>query len=187
LNKKISGAMMYPMVIMAAMFGVGFLMMTFVLPRLSQTFLKMKIPLPLPTRILLETGKFIGDHVLLVMLGAALLIGLVMFLFGYHKTRHYIMSKVANMPLIKNLFRQIDLARFTRTLAALLQSGVSIVSALQISSKTLSQYDMQKMAALFEKGVSEGKTIADVLSSGKKRVFPSLMVQTIKTGEKQAL
>ncbi len=184
LNKKISGAMMYPMVIITAMFGVGFLMMTFVLPRLSQTFLKMKIPLPLPTRILLETGKFIGDHVLLVMLGAGLLIGLFMFLFGYHKTRQFIMSRVANLPLIKNLFRQIDLARFTRTLAALLQSGVSIVSALQISSKTLSQYDMQKMATQFEKGVSEGKTIADVLSSGQKRVFPSLMVQTIKTGEK---
>jgi len=75
------------------------------------------------------------------------------------------------------------LARFTRTLATLLQSGVSIVSALQIASKTLSQFDMQRVAAQFEKGVSEGKTIADVLSTNKK-TFPSLMVQTIKTGEK---
>jgi len=183
LNKKIQGAMMYPAVIISAMFGVGFLMMTFVLPRLSQTFLKMKIPLPLPTKILLETGKFIGDNVLLVFLILGLIIGLIAFLFGYHKTRQFLVSRISNLPIIKNLFRQIDLARFTRTLATLLQSGVSIVSALQIASKTLSQFDMQRVAAQFEKGVSEGKTIADVLSTNKK-TFPSLMVQTIKTGEK---
>jgi len=183
LNKKIQGAMMYPAVIISAMFGVGFLMMTFVLPRLSQTFLKMKIPLPLPTKILLETGKFIGDHVLLVFLILGLFIGLIAFLFSYHKTRQFLVSRISNLPIIKNLFRQIDLARFTRTLATLLQSGVSIVSALQIASKTLSQFDMQRVAAQFEKGVSEGKTIADVLSTNKK-TFPSLMVQTIKTGEK---
>jgi len=184
LNKKIQGAMMYPMVIIAAMFGIGFLMMTFVLPRLSDTFLKMKIPLPLPTRILLETGSFIGDNLILVIISVLAFILFWAFLFGYHKTRQFLMAKIANFPIIKKIFRQIDLARFTRTLATLLQSGVSIISALQISAKTLSQYDMQKLALQFEKGVSEGKTIADVLTMGNKRVFPSLMVQTIKTGEK---
>ena len=127
LNKKIQGAMMYPAVIISAMFGVGFLMMTFVLPRLSQTFLKMKIPLPLPTKILLETGKFIGDNVLLVFLILGLIIGLIAFLFGYHKTRQFLVSRISNLPIIKNLFRQIDLARFTRTLATLLQDRKSVV------------------------------------------------------------
>lgn len=183
LNKKIQGAMMYPAVIISAMCGLGFLMMTFVLPRLSQTFLKMKIPLPLPTKILLETGKFIGDHLVIVIGGTVLIISFFIFLFSYHKTRQFLSSHIANLPVIKNLFRQIDLARFTRTLATLLQSGVSIVAALQIASKTLSQFDMQKVAGKFERGVSEGKTIADVLS-GERKVFPSLMIQTIKTGEK---
>jgi type IV pilus assembly protein PilC len=160
------------------------MMMTFVLPRLSQTFLKMKIPLPTPTRILLETGKFIGENTFSVLLGLVIFIAIFVFLFSYHKTKTFIVSRLANFPVIKNLFRQIDLARFSRTLATLLQSGVPIVTALSIASQTLSQFDMQKVAGKFEKGVTEGKTIADILSSERKKTFPPLMVQTIRTGEK---
>ncbi len=183
LNKKIQGAMMYPMVIFAAMGGVGLLMMTFVLPRLGQVFLKMKIPLPLPTKILLEFGQFMGKHTFEVVSGLVLFGVIIGFLLNYHKTKRFITSRFANMPVIKRLFKQIDLARFSRTLATLLQSGVPIIAALNIASETLSQFDMQKVAKTFEKGVTEGKTIAALLTTEKK-VFPSLMIQTIKTGEK---
>lgn len=184
LNKKITGAMMYPAVILMAMFGVGILMMVFVLPRLSQTFLKMKIPLPLPTRMLLEFGNFVGENTIWVILGLAGIITFFMFLFSFYKTRKIINRLLTNAPVLKRLFKEIDLARFSRTLSSLLQSGVPIVRALQISSKTLTQNDMKKVAAQFEKGVSEGQTIADVLSLSKRKAFPALMIQTIKTGEK---
>jgi type IV pilus assembly protein PilC len=183
LNKKISGALMYPAVIISAMFGVGVLMMTFVLPKLGSVFLKMKIPLPTPTRILLEFGEFMGKNAVMVILGIAVLIGFFTFLFTYHKTASKIKEILANLPVIKKLCKQIDLARFSRTLATLLQSGVPIINALEISGETLTQYDMKRVAKTFEKGVTEGKQIANILSSEKK-VFPAIMVQTIKTGEK---
>ncbi len=183
LNKKIQGAMMYPMVIFMAMGGVGFIMMTFVLPRLSQVFLKMKIPLPLPTRILLSFGNFMGKNALIVVAGAVVVVVLFIFIIRFYKTRRLIMGFIASLPIINKLSRQIDLARFSRTLATLLQSGVPIISALNITSETLSQKDLIEVAKSFEKGVSEGKPLASILTHGKKG-FPALMIQTIKTGEK---
>ncbi|NMC36609.1 type II secretion system F family protein [Candidatus Beckwithbacteria bacterium] len=183
LNNKIKGAMMYPMVIFAAMGGVGILMMTFVLPRLGSVFLKMNIPLPTPTRLLLEFGNFMGKNVVLVFLSLIIIGVIVATLFKTHQTRKFLMAQIANFPVVKKLFRQTDLARFSRTLATLLQSGVPIVAALNISSAVFSQFGFIKLAKNFEKGVTEGKTIASMLTDEQK-TFPSIMVQTIKTGEK---
>ncbi|MGI5827926.1 MAG: type II secretion system F family protein [Patescibacteria group bacterium] len=183
LNKKIMGALMYPAVIITAMLGVGVLMITFVLPKLSTVFLKMKIPLPLPTKLLLQFGDFMGKNAALAILTILTLAAFFVFLLTYHKTKSVIFKYLSNFPIIKKLCRQIDLARFSRTLATLLQSGVSIITALNIASETLTQFDMQKVAKNFEKGIEEGKTVASLLTTNKK-VFPSLMIQTIKTGEK---
>jgi type IV pilus assembly protein PilC len=184
LNKKISGAMMYPAVILVAMFGVGILMVTFVLPRLGQVFLKMKIPLPTPTRLLLEFGNFMGENTWQVFTALVVLIVAVITLFKYHATRRKLMSWVANAPLVHKLFEKIDLARFSRTLATLLQSGVPITDSLKISSDVFTQRKMQEIAKKFPEEVSQGRSIAEMLTTGKKKTFPALMVQTIKTGEK---
>lgn len=183
LNKKIKGAMMYPAVIFSAMFAVGVLMMTFVMPKLGSVFLKMKIPLPTPTRLLLEFGNFMGENTFLVLSSLGLFIGVIVVLFKFYKTRRVIMSIIANAPVIKNLFEKIDLARFSQTLASLLQSGVPIIQSLHIAGKVFTQTKMIKLSKKFNQSLSEGKTIASVLTSEGK-VFPSLMTQTIKTGEK---
>ena len=112
-----------------------------------------------------------------------LVVGILSFLFTYHKTKRKISGFLANAPILKKLFVKIDLARFSRTLATLLQSGVPIMQALGISAEVFSQWPMQKLARSFSKGVSEGKSIAYLLSNDKDKIFPSLMIQTIKTGE----
>lgn len=183
LNKKILGALMYPAVVITAMIGVGILMMTFVLPKLSAVFLKMKIDLPLPTKILLTFGDFMGKNSLLVFLGIFIFVAIVVVLMSNYKTKRSVFSFFSNAPIIRKLSRQIDLARFSRTLSTLLKSGVPIINALNIAAETLSQKDMKKVASSFEKGITEGKPIASLLSE-KKKVFPAIMVQTIKTGEK---
>jgi len=183
LNKKIQGALMYPAVIITAMIGVGVMMVTFVLPRLSAVFLKMNIALPLPTKLLLQFGDFMGKNALWVILGIILFAAIIIALFTVHSTKTVIMRYLVNFPVVKKLSRQIDLARFSRTLATLLKSGVPIISALNIASETLSQFDMQQIAKTFEKGIEEGKTVASLLTT-KEKTFPSLMIQTIKTGEK---
>ncbi len=78
---------------------------------------------------------------------------------------------------------QIDVAQFARTLATLLQSGVPITEALNVSSDSLSQPQLRHQAKGFSESVSKGKSLSDILGENKQ-VFPTIMVQTIKTGEK---
>lgn len=183
LKKKVQGAMMYPMVIMIAMSAMGVMMMTFILPKLSEVFLKMKIPLPAPTRMMLMVGNFMGANVLLVFGIILAIIIVITVLMNNVKSKKIISAMIANAPVVKKVYKQIDLARFCDTLSSLLQSGVPIIKSLNIACETLTQKDMIAVSKQFEKGITEGKQLGDILDTGGK-AFPSILVQTIKTGEK---
>lgn len=183
LSKKVQGAFMYPAVIMTVMAGMGIVMMTFVLPKLSEVFLKMNIKLPMTTKILLSVGTFMGDNVIVVFGTIIGLIVLIAILLRNPKNKEKLKSVLANAPLIKKLYKQIDLARFSKTLSSLLEAGVPIIKSLNIASETLTQKNMIKVASEFEKGITEGKQIGDLFDVNKN-AFPSIMVQTIRTGEK---
>jgi type IV pilus assembly protein PilC len=183
LKKKVQGALMYPAVIMTAMVAMGVLMMTFVLPKLSEVFLKMKIELPAPTRIMLAVGNFMGKNAVFVFGSIFVLVITVVFLMKNVVIKKAVVSALANAPLVKKVYKQIDLARFCDTLSSLLRSGVPIVKSLNIASATLTQKKMIEVSKRFEKEITEGKQLGDILESDKD-AFPSILVQTIKTGEK---
>jgi len=183
LSQKIKGSMMYPAVICVAMFGNGIVMMVFVLPKISSVFLKLDVPLPLPTKIILTVGNFIGTNLLLSLGGA----GLLMFLAGLfvylRPTRALLMGAFKKLPIIKKIVNQIDIARFARTLSTLLRSGVPITTALDVSSEGLSDPQIRKQAKGFSEGVAKGEPLSVVMSKNSK-LFPAIMIQTIKAGEK---
>lgn len=182
LSQKIKGALMYPAVIISAMMGVGVLMLVFVLPRISSVFLKMNIPLPPLTRIVLEGGNFVGNHVALVLgclFGSICLLG---FLIFNPTTRKSLFVFFARVPMVQKIMNQIDVARFSRTLATLIKSGVHIVEALNVAADSLSQPRLREQAKKFSVGVSKGQALSEVLIKSR-RSFPLIMIQTIKAGE----
>ena len=183
LSQKVKGAMMYPAVIVVVMVGVSILMMTFVLPKLSEVFLSLNVELPVVTRFIFNFGQTIGQN-LAATLGIFFSLMLTTFLLLFiRSTRQFIFSGFVKLPIVKKVMDQIDVARFARTLATLLKSGVPIISALDVSSDAISQIRLKKQAKEISKGVSEGESLYDILSSGK-RFFPVTMIQTIRAGEK---
>ena len=182
-TQKIKGALVYPAVIVVAMMGNAIVMVTFVLPKISEVFTRLDLDLPLATRLILGLGNFVGENTLLVLGTSGFLIMIVVALFFIRSSRQAIMNMILRLPVIKKLASQIDVARFARTLSTLLASGVPILSALDVSADSLSQIRLKKIAKGFSKGVEEGETLSDVLLKGKK-VFPLVMVQTIRAGEK---
>lgn len=182
-SQTIKGSLMYPIVIIIAMIGVGFLMMGFVLPRIAEVFLNMKIDMPLITRVVLNFGKYVGDNLVLVF---SINIGffiLLFFIFSLKKTRQVFLRILAKIPAVKKIMDQIDVARFSRTLSVLLKNGVPIVDALNVSADTLVQSRFKRKARQFSAGVAKGEPLSRVLIEGEK-VFPLIMTQTIRTGEK---
>lgn len=183
LTQKIKGALMYPSVILAAMSGIGMLLMVGVLPKISQVFSKMQISIPPTTRIILGFGSFVGTHTPLVIgsfLGVALLLGLAA---KVRTSREVLSGFVVRLPMVKKMVKQIDVARFARTLATLLKSGVPIITALNVSAEGLTQKSMKELAKKFSDEVGKGSSLSEVLSRNKG-VFPVIMTQTVKAGEK---
>lgn len=182
LNQKVKGSMMYPAVIVVAIVANGLLMMLFVLPKISEVFLKLDVPLPFYTKILLQVGNFFGDNALLV-LGSTVFLGIFIFMsFQIQTTRKAIVGMITRVPVIRKIVEEVDIARFASTLSTLLRSGVPIIEALDVSSQTLSLPAAKAEAENFSEKVAKGESLSEVLLSTKK-IFPPVMVQTIKAGE----
>lgn len=183
LSQKIKGSMMYPAVIVVAMIGNGLLMAVFVLPRLASAFLKLDVPLPVYTKALLSVGEFFGKNPLLVF-GATFAIGiLVIALFIIKKTRKILINLISKAPVVKNVVKDIDVARFSRTLSTLLRSGVPIIEALDVSSESVTNAKMKAETKMFSEQVAKGQSLSDIMMTHRS-IFPPVMVQTIRAGEK---
>ncbi len=183
LSQKIKGSMMYPAIIIVAMIGNGIVMTFFVLPKIATAFLKLDVPLPLPTRIFLTIGNYIGTHILLTAV-AMLIFAIICFLVIYLRTtRNILLTYVKRFPLVRKIINQIDIARFARTLSTLLRSGVLITQALDVTSDVLTDPEFKKEVKNFSLGIEKGETLSKVLST-QNNLFPPVMLQTIKAGEK---
>ena len=183
LSQKVKGSMMYPAVIMVAMGGNGLLMMVFVLPRIAGVFLKLDIPLPIITKIILTVGNAIGENVALFLGGVVASVVAMGMILYMRVTRRFIMRVIQRIPLISGIVRQIDIARFARTLGTLLKSGVPITQCLDVAAEGISNSTLRAQAKKFSEGVSKGESVSTVMARAKN-AFPMIVIQTIKAGEK---
>lgn len=181
-SQKVKGSLMYPGVIISAMVGEGFLMAFFILPRLSNVFLSLNMDLPLATKLILDAGNFIGENTVLVLVGSVILFIITAFLFVYTPTRRAITLSLGKLPAVRKMMNEIDIARFSRTLAILLKSGVPIIQSLDVSANSLAQPKWKEAAKTFSARVAKGESLSDVLLDEKNR-FPVVLAQAIRTGE----
>jgi type IV pilus assembly protein PilC len=183
LSQKVKSSLMYPSIIVLAMIGDAILMLTFVLPKMSQVFLQLHAKLPPVTKFVLNFGNTVGENLALTL--GTFFGGLftLFVLFYVRRTRKVILKYFLKLPVVNKVMQQLDVARFARTLSTLLKSGVPIMVALDVSSDVLSQPEIREQAEEFSKGVEKGKSLSEILAKGKK-LFPVTMIQTIKAGEK---
>lgn len=181
LTQKIRGVLYYPAFILTAFFTVGFIMITFVLPKLMTMLKETNAKLPITTKILIATGDFMQHWWWAVLLAIVLgIAGLIFYLRTEDGQREFDVIKL-KIPVISKVLRYVYLARFAENLSTLVRSGLPIVSALQISARVIgnSVYEADIMEAA-EK-VKTGGTISEVLTG--KPNFPPIMTQMVKVGE----
>jgi len=130
LSQKVKSSMMYPAVIIAAMIGNAFIMLGFVLPKMSDVFLSLNVDLPIVTRYLLKFGDTVGENLALTFGAFFMILFLVFMLFVVKKTRKMILGVFVKLPVIRKVMEQLDAARFARTLSTLLKSGASLSDIL---------------------------------------------------------
>ncbi len=183
MTQKVKGAMVYPAVIVTAMIGNAIVMLVFVLPKMSGVFSTLNLKLPTATKMILDLGNFVGANTGLVLGGIAVLLILTIVTFVWKVTRDLLVALLTKIPLVKKLRDQIDVSRFARTLSTLLDNGVPIMESLDVSADVINQARLKHEAKMFSEGVGRGEALSDILEKSRN-VFPKVVTQTIKAGEK---
>jgi len=182
LTKKVKGALIYPGVILGAMITIGILMFAFVVPTLAKTFQELGVKLPASTRLIIGLGNFFSNNLLLsFVILIALGVGGYM-LFHAKFLVKYIDWGILRLPVIGNLAKEVNTARTSRTIASLLNSGVSITRATEIAEDVVQNIYYKKVLKDAREGVEKGHPFSKFFEENPK-LYPVMMSEMMQVGE----
>jgi type IV pilus assembly protein PilC len=183
LVRQVKGALTYPSTVFVVAMGVMTVLLTFVIPSFEKMFKDFgaKDAMPKLTQYVIALSHgFVSYLPLIVVTVIAFIVGFIYF-YRTPVGKKQVHRAMLNIPLIGPVLRKIAVARFTRTLGTLLQSGVPILDALEIVAKTAGNVIVTEAIMYTRIKISEGKNMAEPLIETK--VFPSMVVQMIAVGE----
>ncbi len=179
---KVRGALLYPSVVFIAMIGIGILMLTYVLPKITGVFREMEVALPPTTVFIISLSGFLQAHALSVMaVFFGFIIGTRLFA-GTENGRRFFGYLALRVPVISDITVKVNCARFSRMYSALLTSGISVTSALTIVSKTLSSVYYRDVLLEGVAEIQKGVELSLVVGRHPD-VFPVLVPQMLSVGE----
>jgi type IV pilus assembly protein PilC len=181
LKRQVKGAMAYPTVVMIVTVGCVVLLLLKVVPMYSKLFSEMGQSLPLPTQILITASEWLQSYFYVLIILAFAAWGGWKMLRKSVKFNYLIDAVLLRLPVAGDLMVKIAVARFCRTLGTMISSGVPILDALDICSKTAGNAVIEKAVMQTRESISEGRTIAVPLAEAK--VFPQMVCQMISVGE----
>jgi len=182
LNHKIRAAAMYPVLVLLAVAGLLVTVAIFVLPKIIGFFNSLNVDLPITTRLLISSSTFFIAHWKWIILVIIVLIILLRMAARFAATRFWLHLLILKLPLFGKISRNINLALFSRTLASLLNSGITIDQALQIVSRTVTNDVYKKQISIVYHNIIKGSSLTSNLNN--RKYFPSLVAKMTKVGEK---
>jgi len=181
-QQKFKSAMIYPIFVTCVGIGISIFFMTVMLPSFLKLFTGLgNIRLPLTTRMLIGFNSFF-QHWWWVI---ALVIIAIVIIFNRYRASEAGQLAIDRLRLTAPIFGQVMrmhlFGQFSRVLSTLLQNGVPVLTALEITEQILPNRIMKQAIATTREQVTDGKTLAEPLARSK--IFPQLMVDLIKIGE----
>jgi type IV pilus assembly protein PilC len=181
LKRAVQSAMVYPIAVVLIASGVITLILWKVVPAFTELFESMNVDLPLPTRIVIGASRFVGSYGILLAIGIALMIFGFKAYYATPKGRYLVDKNLLRTPIFGPLMRKIAVARFTRTMATLIASGVPILDCLEITAATAGNAIVEEAILAVKKAIEEGRTIVEPLR--QSGVFPTMVVSMVGVGE----
>ncbi|PKN69754.1 MAG: pilus assembly protein PilC [Deltaproteobacteria bacterium HGW-Deltaproteobacteria-12] len=181
LKSQVKGAMTYPIAVLAISIGVVALLLIKVIPVFQKMFEGMGGELPGPTQFLVNASAFAQSYWWIV---AGVIVAFVVAFGRFYKTekgRWTIDSLLLKAPIFGPLLKKVAVAKFSRTLSTMMNSGVPILEGLNIVSKTSGNVVVEAALIKTRQSISEGRTIAEPLM--ETGIFPPMVVQMIAVGE----
>jgi type IV pilus assembly protein PilC len=181
LRKKVKSAMMYPIVVTVVAILITIFLLVKVVPVFGEVYAGFGAKLPGPTQFLIDLSDIVKKYIILILLGGG---GAVYGWIYFIKTkagREFWDARRIKLPIFGAIAHKICLARFTRTLASLIRSGVPILEVLQIVSQTVGNVVMEKAIKVAAGDIERGESISAALA--KHPIFPNMIIRMITAGE----
>ena len=182
LKQRIVGAMTYPIIMAFIGLGTLVLLMTVVVPKVTKVFESLKVTLPISTRLLLFSTDFLSNWWFVVFPGViAAFVGFWLWT-GSTAGKPVWDRWVLKLPVFGGLVRMLAVARFSRTLATLLKSGVPLLTALDIVKAIMTNTVLAEVIEKARESIREGESIANPLRRSGE--FPPLVYHMVAIGER---
>lgn len=182
LQKKIKGAMAYPVIIMLATVGITSIMVFIIFPKILPVLTSINVELPLVTRIFIFISQFMIKYGYLVGGG---IVGLGVgfwFILRINKVKFFWHRILITIPVVGDMVRSVNIISFSRTIGLLLKSGIKIVEALEITANTLGNLVYRKEILRVADGVRRGDPMSKYFTESTK-LFPPIFSQMVVVGE----
>ncbi len=183
LKGKVKAAMTYPAIVMiiAVLIVVG--LVTFIVPKFMELFKDFNLTMPAPTQMLINVSNFMTNPINdIILVGVIVVMVIAINRIKATKTgKLYYDKLMLKVPVFGNLNHKIALARFSRTMSTLLESGVPILQALETVAGALDNEVLSSAVLDARAAVREGERLGEPLERAK--LFPPMVVQMISIGE----
>lgn len=183
LKTKIAQAMLYPIIVLAAVVLVGGGISIFVLPKLQSLFQVFQGELPISTQILLAIVAVLTKYGIYIFPGIVVLIFIFIWLLRTKPIKPLWHALLLRMPIISPIIKNLNLAQFNRSFGTLLKSGLSITESLSIVSKAMSNEVYKRNIRKILEEIKKGKSISSVITNMDK-IFPKVTSKMISVGER---
>lgn len=181
LRGKAFQAMVYPIFLMVIGSSAVFILVSFVFPKFLTIFEDFEAELPLPTVIVMAVCEFMGNWWWAVLLGIIAVITLFVRYMRSESGKQRLDRVWLRIPVIGDIIQRYEMAKFARTLGTLFDNGVPVLTALKITSDTLTNVAISEEVDKTHHRVSEGESISESLRDSKH--FPPLVVNMVAIGE----
>ena len=179
---RVTGAMIYPAVLTTVALAVVALLMTFIVPRIAEQFVGMGMDLPGLTRVMISISAFLQVGWPFLLVGIVALGVFATALLQQEAVRKSLDGLLARIPLFGGFIRQVESARFCRTMSILIESGSVLPDALRAARRAAGNLAFRDRIGRVIRDVESGKGLSDAMRASDW--FPALSLFMIAAGER---
>jgi len=184
IQKKVKSASTYPVILLLITTGAFFVLMIAVIPRIGKIIKDLggeDAELPGLTQAMLNISDFmVANGFLLIIAGAAAIYGIRRYIKTKHGRKQW-HSLLLKIPVLKTVITKVAIARFSRTFASLMSSGVSVIESLEVTGRAIGNVVIEEELLHAAVEVRNGKQLSEPLSQSK--LFPPIVSQMLAVGE----
>ena len=179
---QVTHALTYPIIMVCVGSAIMFFLMGYVVPQVATIFQQNNAALPLPTVILITISNFISSYWMLLLLMIVGTIAAIMYALSTKRGRRFYDTWLLRMPYIGGTVTRVLCARFSRTLATMLQSGVQLLPALASVKHVITNALLADAVEESRTSIREGHGMTHPLA--QSGLFPPLLIEMIRVGER---